>query len=127
MTQTLKGIFLFVLFVSVGLGAGYAARIGLAKASEPEPVVHGDFRTVLAPHQSDLVLFATKTCPYCAKAREFFQEHGLRYHELDVDDPAIAQQFKALGGSGVPMVFSADVRIVGFDANAYARLLPAAR
>lgn len=125
MYQILKSIFLITLFILVGLGAGYAAKFGFARAVEPDPVVQGDFRAVVAPHHSDLVLFATKTCPYCAQARAFFQAHDLPFRELDVSDPIVAKQFKSLGGKGVPMVFSAKVRIIGFDANAYSKLLPA--
>lgn len=122
MQSTLKSILLLIIFVGAGLGAGYAARIGLAKASEPAPVLAGDFSPVIAPHPTPIVLYATKTCPYCQKAREFFQTNQLAFTELDVTDPVVAAQFKALGGNGVPMVFSKQLRIIGFDADAYAKL-----
>lgn len=66
---------------------------------------------------SDVVMFATSWCPYCAKARKLFGEQGVRFGELNIeaDESAAAFQQDVLGMSGVPVIVVGNRVMVGFD------------
>lgn len=62
-------------------------------------------------------LFTTQTCPYCKFVKEFFQEKGIQYSEIDVaEDPAAANEMVKLSGQmGVPVVEINGKIIVGWN------------
>ncbi len=65
---------------------------------------------------NDVVMYATKTCGYCAKAREHFRARGVAWDERDVETSAqAAREWKALGGVGTPVIVIGDERITGFN------------
>jgi glutaredoxin len=68
-------------------------------------------------HAVDVVMYATKDCPYCAKTREYLTEKGVKWDERDIDaSPAAAAEFKAKGGVGTPLVLINGEKVVeGFD------------
>jgi len=69
-----------------------------------------------ADAKTDVVMYATRTCGYCAKAREHFRARGVRWDERDVETSAqAAREWKALGGVGTPVIVIGDERIVGFQ------------
>jgi glutaredoxin len=74
--------------------------------------------------QPEVVLYATSWCPYCAKTREFFRMHGIRYTEYDIEHNAVgAEGYRRLGGNGVPIiVIGADV-VHGYDPDRMTELL----
>lgn len=52
-----------------------------------------------------VTLFATSWCGYCAKAREFFNDNGIAYLDLDIERNAEAEaEHETLGGRGVPVI-----------------------
>lgn len=62
----------------------------------------------LAPRQAsrplDIVMYGRAGCGYCAKARRYFAQRGIRYTEKDVQRSAQASiEWKRLGGVGVPL------------------------
>lgn len=62
-----------------------------------------------------IVMYATQTCGYCAKAREYFKANGLRWDERDVETSAQAkQEWKTLGGMGTPLILVGEEKINGF-------------
>lgn len=62
------------------------------------------------------VLFGTDWCPYCAKARQYFDRNGIRFHDLDIErDAEAARQYKAIGRSGIPVLVYEDMILGGFD------------
>lgn len=67
---------------------------------------------------AQVVLYATRWCGYCKKAREFFASHGIAYEERDIEASASAEaEYRALGGSGVPVVVIDEQVIHGFSAK----------
>lgn len=63
-----------------------------------------------------VVMYTTPTCGYCQRAKAYFNQHGIRFTELDVTRSEKAlSQFKALNGRGVPMIVIGDQRIPGFN------------
>jgi glutaredoxin len=90
-----------------------AAQVTM-KGSIPPPVAD----------QPRVVMFATSWCPYCAKARRFFDKHAIRYVEHDVErDDGAGAAYRNLGGGGVPVILVGDEVVRGFDERRLRRLL----
>jgi glutaredoxin len=67
-----------------------------------------------------VVMYATSWCPYCAKARAYFESNGIAYTEHDVEKSPDAQaEFKRLHGRVVPLIFVGRERIDGFSELAF--------
>ena len=63
-----------------------------------------------------ITLYSTRNCPHCRQVRQYLQNKGLRFQELDVQSNARAQKALArLGARGVPVVLIGEIRIDGFD------------
>ncbi len=72
-----------------------------------------------------VVLYATQWCGYCQKTRELFARHGIRYVEFDIEKSSQGyEQFKRLGGRGVPVVNANGTVIHGYSEQ---RILAAVR
>jgi glutaredoxin len=55
--------------------------------------------------QTDVVLYSTTWCGYCAKTREYFAENNINYIDLDVEKSTEGRtQYQQMGGTGVPIV-----------------------
>ncbi|NEZ05097.1 glutaredoxin family protein [Wenzhouxiangella sp. XN201] len=73
--------------------------------------------------QPRVVMYATDWCPYCAKAREYFADNGIRYTEYDIDnDPAARRRYDAMDATGVPVILVGDTRINGFSVEGFERV-----
>jgi glutaredoxin len=69
--------------------------------------------------QPEVLLYATSWCPYCAKTREYFRMHGVRYTEYDIEHNAAAEKgYRRLGGKGVPVVVIGEQVIRGYNPGA---------
>lgn len=73
----------------------------------------------------DVELFGVSWCPWCRKAREFFQSRGVPYTYYDIEkDPVAAARKKELGSSkGVPFALVNGVRIQGYSPQGYTSAL----
>ncbi len=57
----------------------------------------------LIKKRGNLVMFSTKVCGYCKKARAYFKSNNIRYHEIDINASSKNnKRFKKEGGRGVP-------------------------
>lgn len=64
----------------------------------------------------EIVMYATQTCGYCAKARAWFQGKNLAWQERDIEASADAHaEWKALGGRGTPLILVNGKSFQGFD------------
>jgi glutaredoxin len=108
----------FALFLAAGLWLGPYVRVAY-DALFPEPAyVTGDYDALYRQAAKPVVMFSTSTCPHCQHAREFFNGAHVDYQEYDINQSLDAkQQFAALGGNGVPLLFIGNRRIVGFRAD----------
>jgi glutaredoxin len=71
-----------------------------------------------------VVMYATKKCGYCAKARAFFKKYAVSYTEYDIrTDKKALERFKKLNGHGVPLIFIGDKRVAGYQELLLKRLL----
>jgi len=63
-----------------------------------------------------LVMYGARWCPYCKKAREFFQDKGIAFTELDVEqDPEAQARYQLIRSSGYPLIYVGAKRFEGFD------------
>ncbi len=78
--------------------------------------VQGDWSGVLGPAARDIVVYATRTCPWCTRTRELLIASGALFREFLIDESGDAQRaFSALDGEAVPLIFVGERRIIGFD------------
>lgn len=91
-------------------------------------VLPDDAQDVLGSHfengEPKLVMYGTKWCPYCKKAREYFLSHGLDYEERDVEESREYKvMYKWLDTGGYPLVYYGAKRQEGFNASKLNALL----
>ncbi|HMM67134.1 MAG TPA: glutaredoxin family protein [Dokdonella sp.] len=68
----------------------------------------------------EVVMYTTKSCPYCIKAREWFASRNVQWEERDIETSAEARsQWKELGGAGTPLVLINGKRFAGFSPAAF--------
>lgn len=66
------------------------------------------------------VLYMAQWCGYCTKAKAYLAEKRIAYTELDVDTPAGARAFAAVGGGkGIPVLARAGQVVRGFSRGGY--------
>lgn len=99
-------------FFILAMAAGSWAATGLLMPRDATalPVVGA------TAHAVDVIMYATKDCPYCAQTREYLTSHGVQWEERDIDtSPQAAAEWKAKGGVGTPLVLINGEQIQGFD------------
>lgn len=62
-------------------------------------------------------LYTTPTCPFCKMAREFLDQHGVCYEDVDVaeDREGAKEMIEKSGQLGIPVIDIEGTIIVGFD------------
>lgn len=73
---------------------------------------------------TEIVLFSTDWCGYCAQARALFESVGVPYREYDIEKSAEGfKQYQALGGRGVPLLIINGTLLQGFNKRQILRAL----
>ena len=72
------------------------ARAGLPSRQE----------VLAAVHATPVLMFSTRWCPVCARARQFFQTNGIHFVDRDVeaDAAANAELKRRSGGKSIPLI-----------------------
>ncbi|MHC1788801.1 glutaredoxin family protein [Solidesulfovibrio sp.] len=71
-------------------------------------------------------LYVTNWCPYCTKAKAYFDGKGIAYTMYDIDkDPAANLRFKRYGGRGVPLVMINGTAVAGYSVAEFEKALAA--
>jgi mycoredoxin len=69
-----------------------------------------------ALHDGKVILYATSWCGYCKKARQFLDQKKIPYFEYDIEKSEEGKrQYRALGGSGVPVLLVNGSVIKGYS------------
>jgi glutaredoxin len=67
-----------------------------------------------------VVMYATRWCPYCAKARVNFNSNHIAFNEQDIENNSSAKHaYDELGGNGVPLILVGNERMQGFGAEQF--------
>jgi mycoredoxin len=76
-----------------------------------------------AAYDGKVILYATAWCGYCKKVRELLEENGIPYHEYDIEKSSVGrEQYKRLGGKGVPVLLIGDVVVKGYNPSKILKL-----
>ena len=72
-----------------------------------------------------VTIYTTPSCGFCKMAKAFFQEHSIKYTELNVleDLKARSHMMEASGQSGVPVIEIDSEIVVGFNKPKLSELL----
>lgn len=64
-----------------------------------------------------VIVYSTPQCPYCTKAKNYFDEKGVDYEEINVAENTEKQQemVEKSGQMGVPVIDIDGEIIVGYD------------
>lgn len=64
-----------------------------------------------------IVIYTTKTCPYCDRAKRLLTQKGMMFDEIDASNPDVraAMMDRAGGRKTVPQIFIGDVHVGGCD------------
>ena len=66
---------------------------------------------------ASVVMYSTRFCPYCMRARSLLASKGVAYTDIAVDnDPRLRREMMALSGRGtVPQIWIGELHIGGCD------------
>jgi len=123
----MKTILEYLLFIVAGLAIGFGAvkAYNWVVHAEPPRVVQGDYSAHIEATGEEVVLYGTKSCPYCAKTRDYFEQQGIAYANIEVDEPLseeIAALYTALKIEAVPIVITRGQRMVGFMPDEFKKI-----
>jgi len=63
-----------------------------------------------------LTLYTTSTCPYCARAADWLNGHGVTWRECNIErDPVCLRTYEQQGSPGVPLVEVNGLWNLGFN------------
>ena len=71
-------------------------------------------------NEKKVKVYSTPTCPYCKMAKQYLDEKGVEYEDINVaENPEAAREvIEKSGQMGVPQLEIGDKIIVGFDKDA---------
>ena len=74
---------------------------------------------------SKVKIYSTPDCIWCVRAKEFFNEHNIKFSELDVsaDEKSAEEMVEKSGQMGVPVIDVNGEIIVGFNEPALRKAL----
>ena len=75
--------------------------------------------------QPNVIVYSTKTCPYCVMAKRYLSDKGVKYADYDVgaDRNKALEMMSKTGQMGVPVLDIKGAVILGFDRMAIDRAL----
>lgn len=74
--------------------------------------------------QPQIVMYVMPQCSYCERARNYLQQRGYRWREVDIAASAQAKdEFDARGGVGTPLIVIGEDQVTGFNVARLQQLL----
>ena len=76
-------------------------------------------------NKHSVIVYSTKTCPYCVMAKKYFSDMGVEYKDLDVgvNREAAREMIMKSGQMGVPVIDIDGTILVGFQPDEFLNLL----
>jgi glutaredoxin len=72
----------------------------------------------------DITMYSTSWCVHCKRARNYFTANNIRFRDIDVEaSESNRQEWKDLGGRGVPLIFVGEKMMRGFSEDTMTALL----
>ena len=73
---------------------------------------------------TEVILYATSWCRYCAKTRKYLDEHNVPFHEYDIEKSEEGKKkYMALRQSGIPVVLIDGEMVRGYNPEKMSQLL----
>jgi glutaredoxin-like YruB-family protein len=74
---------------------------------------------------SDLTVYTSPTCPWCTRLKNYLNEKGVSFSEVDVstDYDGAMKMVDLTGQRSVPVITKGDRYVVGFDPEQIERVL----
>lgn len=67
-------------------------------------------------HDEQVILYSTAWCGYCKKTRELLADNNVPYYEYDIEkSPEGMEQYKKLGGRGIPLLLINGAVVKGYN------------
>ncbi len=78
-----------------------------------------------ADNQPRVIVYTTPTCPYCRAAKQYLQQRGIYFEDIDVssDSQAAMEMVRRTGQQGVPVLDIGGRIVIGFNRPEIDRLL----
>ncbi len=93
-------------------------------------MLHSDsMKHMINKYMAEVTIYSTPTCGYCTLAKDFLQEKGVEYKEIDVsvDQQKAQEMVEKTGQMGVPVIIinkdGQEEILVGFDQVQLSNLL----
>ncbi|VAW91752.1 hypothetical protein MNBD_GAMMA21-2779 [hydrothermal vent metagenome] len=66
---------------------------------------------------ANVVMYCTRFCPYCVRAKDLLEHKGIEYDEISVDSDRVKRQemMQLSGRTSVPQIFIGEDHIGGCD------------
>lgn len=111
--KKIKAILVYAAILGLGLGIG---RVATKVPQWLTPAyVEGNFQSYYPDTSTKVVLYGTKTCPYCQQTRDYLSERNIPYADVDVSHAGKGQQdYRSFGETAVPVILIGNRRITGF-------------
>lgn len=118
--RILRNILSTIALAALAAACGWFGTLAFRAVDAAPAMQAGDFSAIVASAGRPVVLFATTTCPYCAKARNLLDAMKVDHvvYDLDASEPARAL-YAQLHANSVPVLVTSGLRITGFDEAAY--------
>jgi glutaredoxin len=109
--------------VSVGEGVTPIPAAGRKGSTASE-----EFATAVAqPRKGEVWIYTTPSCGYCKRAMQHMRQRGIGFIEKDVTTNAgYKSEFRAMGGRGVPLTLSGNLRTNGYSSESFEAFLKSA-
>jgi glutaredoxin-like YruB-family protein len=98
--------------------------LGAAPLARSTPVERSAAASLPQRAAKQVVVYTTSHCPYCVKAKQYLTQKGVRYREVDIERSITGKdEYRRLGGNGVPLIMVGNKKVDGFDPDQLDRLL----
>lgn len=76
-------------------------------------------------NETKVKVYSAPVCPWCTRAKNFLEEHNIKFEDFDVslDEKAKKEMAEKSGQMGVPVIDINGEIIIGFDAERIKKLL----
>ncbi len=111
--KKIKTVAIYAAILALGLGVG---RVASKVPQWLTPAyVEGNFQAYYPDAATKVVLYGTKTCPYCQQTRAYLDQHHIPFADIDVGHAGKGQQdYRSFGETAVPVILIGNRRITGF-------------
>lgn len=74
---------------------------------------------------SEVVIYTSPTCPWCSKLKDYLDEKGVGYREVDVSEDynAAMKMVDLTGQRSVPVLMKGEQYVIGYNPEQIDRIL----